>query len=310
MKSTCAIAHANIALIKYWGKAQKAQNLPATGSLSLTLDCFWTKTTLQPADRDRLILNGVEQFGERLGRITRFLDSVRLKGTACEVISENHVPTQVGLASSASGFAALAVASNAFFELGLDDRGLSEIARMGSGSAARSIFPGLSLMHTEGYAESLESGLDLNILVVHVSAAEKEMDSRTAMNLTAETSPYYPAWVSSHAQDLEAAVHAVKHSDFQKLGELMEHSTLKMHASMMAAQPAITYLEPLSLTVINTVKNLRREGLGAYFTLDAGPQVKVLCLAPEALLIKHELEKIPGVLQVQHAKPGPGAYLR
>lgn len=310
MLPVSAVAHANIALIKYWGKAPGSQNLPATGSLSFTLDCFFTKTTLQKSHEDRFILNGVEQTGERFTRVKAFLDLVRVKNIACEVISENHVPTQAGLASSASGFAALACAANQFFALGLDERGLSELARQGSGSAARSIFSGLALMHTEGYAESIEApDLDLNLLVVHCLDGEKQVDSRTAMNLTAQTSPYYPAWVASHSADLKAAITAATHGHFQKLGELTEYSTLKMHASMMASQPGIWYFEPLSMAVMNAVRDLRRQGLQAYFTLDAGPHVKVLCPSKDALILKTELEKIPGILKIQHAKSGPGAYL-
>ncbi len=310
MQPVSAIAHANIALIKYWGKAPGDGNLPATGSLSLTLDCFFTQTVIQKSNQDRFILNGIEQTGERLARVQAFLDLVRVKKIACEVISENHVPTQSGLASSASGFAALACAANQFFALGLDNRALSELARRGSGSAARSIFPGLARMHREGYAEGIDARkLDLNMLVVHCSNLEKQVDSRTAMNLTAQTSAYYPEWISSHQADLDDALKAVWHGDFKKLGELTEYSTLKMHASMLAARPAIWYFEPLSWAVMNAVRDWRRQGLQAYFTLDAGPHVKVLCQSNDVGVLKTGLEKIPGVLKVQHAKPGPGAYL-
>jgi diphosphomevalonate decarboxylase len=310
MQSVSAIAHTNIALIKYWGKAPGSGNLPATGSLSLTLDCFFTKTTLKKSNQDCFILNGIEQTGERLSRIKAFLDLVRIKRVGCEVISENRVPTQSGLASSASGFAALACAANQFFELGLDARGLSELARQGSGSAARSIFPGLSLMHLEGYSEGLLSPeLDLNLLVVHCSNAEKQINSRTAMNQTGQTSPYYAAWVSSHAADLQEASRAIARGDFQKLGELTEYSTLKMHASMMASQPGIWYFEPVSIAVMNAVRDLRQQGIQAYFTLDAGPHVKVLCLSRDVAFLTVELQRIPGIQKIQHAKPGPGAYL-
>ncbi|MEI6805403.1 MAG: diphosphomevalonate decarboxylase [Myxococcaceae bacterium] len=310
MQFVSAIAHTNIALIKYWGKAPGSTNLPATGSLSLTLDCFFTKTTLKNSHQDRFILNGIEQSGERLERIQAFLNLMRVKHVACEIISENHVPTQSGLASSASGFAALACAANKFFELGLDSRGLSELARQGSGSAARSIFPGLVLMHLEGYAESLESPeLDLNLLVVHCSNTEKQIDSRTAMNKTAETSPYYSAWVGSHAADLLEASKAILNSDFQKLGELTEYSTLKMHASMMASRPGIWYFESMSMAVMNAVRDLRRQGIEAYFTLDAGPHVKILCQSQNIGILTRELQKISGIQKIQHAKPGPGAYL-
>ena len=308
MKSISAVAHTNIALIKYWGKRSSLENLPAVVSLSLTLDCFFTKTTISESDQTQFILNGVEQSGDRLKRVQDFLGLIA-PGKHCEVSSENHVPTQSGLASSASGVAALAVAANAFFKLDLDKRGLSELARRGSGSAARSIFPGLTLMDLEGYAEAVESELDLNLLVVQCASTEKKIDSRTAMNLTAQSSAYYPTWVESHAADLQDALKAVHQNNFQKLGELTEYSTLKMHASMLAARPAIWYFEPLSFAVMNTVRDLRRQGLQAYFTLDAGPHVKILCQSTDVAILKQELEKIIGISKIQHAKPGPGAYL-
>lgn len=308
MKSVSAIAHANIALIKYWGKVLGKENYPAVGSLSLTLDCFFTQTTLSPSNKHQFILNGVEQSGERSKRVQDFLALLCPEQT-CQIVSENHVPTQSGLASSASGFAALATAANAFFNLDLDKQALSELARRGSGSAARSIFPGLALMHTAGYAEAIQSDLDLNLLIVHCSSIEKKLDSRTAMNLTAQTSVYYPAWLESHAADLENVLKAVRKNNFQQLGELTEYSTLKMHASMLAAKPAIWYFEPLSFAVMNTIRDLRRQGLQVYFTLDAGPHVKVLCQSHDVAELQEELEKMIGIAKIQHAKPGPGAYL-
>ncbi|MES2504426.1 MAG: diphosphomevalonate decarboxylase [Myxococcota bacterium] len=313
MNPVSAIAHTNIALIKYWGKAQQQNNLPATGSLSLTLDAFYTKTTLSLAESDSLILDGQAESGERFYRVAQFLGHLRLlsgKSFKCAVASENHVPTSAGLASSASGFAALALAGAKFFGLDLDGKALSELARIGSGSAARSIFPGLARMHTAGYAEPvLDAPLDLCLVVVSCSRKQKAIDSREAMNLTAQTSPYYPAWVSTHQADLDGALAAIQAGDFDALGRLVEHSTLKMHASLMAAQPGLWYFEPLSLTVMAAVHSLRQQGLPAYFTLDAGPHVKVLCEQKNAEALQRELSNIVGVSGVTLAGPGPGAYL-
>ncbi|MBL4819147.1 MAG: diphosphomevalonate decarboxylase [Deltaproteobacteria bacterium] len=335
MKSVSAIAHSNIALIKYWGKADTEKNLPATGSLSLTLDAFYTQTQLREAEADRFLLDGKEQSGERLERVKNFLDKARKlsgKNIYCDVLSKNHVPTEAGFASSASGFAALAQAVNSFFELGLAPRELSALARQGSGSAARSIFPGLVKMSQEGFAEPVSprppsrgpgygkgtgsrvkpgmttDGLDLRLLVVQCSAVKKPMSSREAMNLTTKTSPYYSAWLSSHQADLDDALEAIKQADFSKLGELTEYSALKMHASLMAAKPGFWYFEPTTIAVMNEVRDLRRTGLEGYLTLDAGPQVKVLCLNKDAAWWQKKLQEIPGVLNVTLAGPGPGAY--
>ncbi len=312
MNSVSAIAHSNIALIKYWGKANSDRNLPATGSLSLTLDIFYTQTQLRASEQDRFLLNGSEQSGERFDRVSAFLKHVRQisgKNIFCDVMSKNHVPTHAGLASSASGFAALAQACNQFFELGLQPKALSELARLGSGSATRSIFPGFARMHLEGYAEPIEPpNFDMKLLVVNCSPNEKSIDSRTAMKHTSETSPYYSRWVMNHADDLRAALDAIEAGDFSKLGELTEYSTLKMHASLMAARPGYWYFEPASIAVMNAVRALHKRGLEGYFTLDAGPHVKVLCLAEQAVSWKQELEQVPGVLGVSIAGPGPGAY--
>jgi diphosphomevalonate decarboxylase len=312
MNSVSAIAHSNIALIKYWGKANSDRNLPATGSLSLTLDIFYTQTQIRQTEQDRFFLNGSEQTGERFERVSRFLNHVRQisgKNIFCDVMSKNHVPTHAGLASSASGFAALAQACNRFFELGLDTKALSELARLGSGSAARSIFPGFARMHLEGYAEPIQAPkFGMKLLVVNCSPNEKLIDSRQAMKHTSETSPYYSRWVMTHADDLRAALSAIDEEDFSKLGELTEYSTLKMHASLMAAHPGYWYFEPASIAAMNAVRVLRQQGLEGYFTLDAGPHVKVLCLAEHAEAWKQELEQVPGVLGVAVAGPGPGAY--
>ncbi|MBH1988441.1 MAG: diphosphomevalonate decarboxylase [Myxococcaceae bacterium] len=310
MLPVTARAHANIALIKYWGKVPGPGNLPAVGSLSLTLDCFYSQTTIQASEADRFILNSEVQSGASSRRVFEFLDPIRKPGERLEVVSKNCVPTASGLASSASGFAALSVAANAFFKLGLSPRGLSELARTGSGSAARSIFPGLARMHPEGYAEPVQApSFDLNLLVVHCSDSKKHRDSRTAMNHTAETSPYYAAWVLTHPEDLTAALRALKENQFEALGQAMEYSTLKMHASMMAAKPGIWYFEPLSLSVLNCLRELKAEGVKAYFTMDAGPHVKILCQDQDVPVLLKRLNQIPGVIEILQARPGPGAMI-
>lgn len=308
METTSAVAHTNIALIKYWGKACFDKNIPETGSLSLTLDAFYTKTTISRSSRDRFVLNGVEQHSDRLSRVVSFLALVRPKKMFCEVISENFVPTESGLASSASGFAALACAANKFFKLEYSSRSLSKFACYGSGSAARSIFPGFVLMNSNGYARKINNKLDLNVVITECSTDKKKKDSRSAMNLTSSTSPYHSAWISSHSLDLKLAKNAVYCNDFNQLGLLTEHSTLKMHANLMASKPGFWYFEPLSLKIMSYVRELREQGLLGYFTLDAGPHVKIICESKNAKIWETELKKIPGVARITISKPGPGAY--
>ena len=324
MKSTRAYAHTNIALIKYWGKLPGHLNLPATGSLSLTLENFGTQTTLSfiEAAQDIFVLNNQEQTGEPLLRVQRFLDIVRALGKSdrrCLVDSRNDVPTSSGLASSASGFAALSLAANQHYALNLNPVDLSQLARVGSGSAARSIFGGFVYMHpgtpvdkTGGYAEALatDPALDIRLIVVQCANTCKEISSRAGMLHTSNTSPYYPTWLATHAKDLEEATRAAMEGDFKTLGELTEHSTLKMHACMLAAKPGFWYFEPLTIAVMNKVKALRNDGVNCYFTMDAGPHVKVLCKAQHAEDIAKSFKKIKGIVRIDIAKPGPGAKLQ
>lgn len=201
MTAVTARAHPNIALVKYWGKADTALNLPATGSLSMTLDVFPTTTTvtLAPdAAHDEVVLNGAVRAGVVRDRVVRFLDIVReMAGsrTAAVVDSVNTVPSAAGLASSASGFAALAAAASRAYGLDLDRTALSRLARRGSGSAARSVIPGFAVWHAgsdeESFAEPLDAP-DLAMVIAIVNSEEKAVSSRDAMKRTALTSPFYP----------------------------------------------------------------------------------------------------------------------
>lgn len=308
MKPVNAIAYANIALVKYWGKACVNKNIPQTGSLSLTLDAFYTKTTITLSSKDRFVLNGIEQYSDRLNKVISFLSLVRPKGLFCEVVSENFVPTESGLASSASGFAALACAVDKFFKLKLSRQSLSKLACFGSGSASRSIFPGLVLMNSDGYSRKIINTLDLSVVVVECGIGKKVINSRSAMSITSLTSPYHNAWISNHFIDLKSAKQAIVTNDFDKLGKITERSALRMHANLMAADPGLWYFKPLSLKIMSHARKLRNEGLVGYFTLDAGPHVKVICESKNSNIWKVELEKIPDIIQITVSKLGPGAY--
>ncbi|MDA0712549.1 MAG: diphosphomevalonate decarboxylase [bacterium] len=323
MTTAGAYAHTNIALIKYWGKLPGPDNLPATGSISLTLNEFGTKTELSFIDNphDVFMLDEKTVNDHSLIQVQTFLDKVRQLAKQkhhCLVRSNNNVPTSAGLASSASGFAALALAADKLFELNLNKKELSQLARQGSGSAARSIFDGLVHMHAGSannkdcaYAEALNSDNlpALKMIVVQCSRRKKAISSREGMNHTAKTSPFYPSWLATHDHDLQSALKAIHAGDLRSLGMLTEHSTLKMHATMMAANPGFWYLEPLTLEVINLVKKLQKEGSDCYFTMDAGPHVKILCSASEAEMIAAEIKQIPKIVKIDIASPGPAAYL-
>jgi diphosphomevalonate decarboxylase len=321
-----AYAHTNIALVKYWGKrASAGLNLPAVGSLSLTLDRFGTETTVELADKDTFTLDGrdVDDGPSQGSKVFRFLDRVRAlsgRNDRARVTSTNHVPTAAGLASSASAFAALALASTRAFGLELDDRELSILARQGSGSAARSIFGGFVLLHrgtrddgADCYAEPLfasaATSIDVRLVVVRTATGKKETGSTDGMEHTASTSPYFSAWVDTHPQDLRDAQDALNAKDLARLGEVMEHSTLKMHATTLAARPGFFYFQPTTIAVLQAVKALRAQGRGAWATMDAGPHVKILCGPADADAVASFAAAVPGVVGVDVCAPGGPAVL-
>jgi diphosphomevalonate decarboxylase len=318
-----AVAGTNIALVKYWGKRDAALNLPAAGSLSLTLDRLGTRTTVRfgpDLAADRVVLDGATAGARAAARVTAFLDRVRARaaiGERAEVVSENSVPTASGLASSASGFAALAVAAARAAGLELSPMALSELARLGSGSAARSIFggfvemaPGERADGSDAVAAPLEAGgFDVRLVVAVTGAGEKPLGSTEAMLHTARTSPFHPAWIASVPGDLREARQALAARDLGWLGAVTERSALRMHASMLAADPAVIYWNAATLAAVNEVRALRGRGVPAWFTIDAGPHVKALCAPVHAEAVAQALAAVPGVLRTIVAAPGPGARL-
>ena len=319
-----ARAHSNIALVKYWGKNHESLNTPAVGSISLTLDNLFTTTSVEFDDAlpsDLILFEGSPAPAQVSKRLTAFLDLIREKADitfSARVETVNNFPTAAGLASSASGFAALALASTAASGLELSNIELSLLARRGSGSAARSVYGGYAEMNagqnpdgSDSYAVQLypESYWDLHMIIAILSEQEKPIGSTEGMNRTRQTSPYYNAWIETSQQDLADMRDALKRQDFQKVGEITEQSCLKMHSVAMSAHPGIIYWHPETLKIIRLVKQLRRDGVEAYFTIDAGPQVKVLCRAINATKIEKILNDDSAVSRVISCSAGPGAHL-
>jgi diphosphomevalonate decarboxylase len=329
MKTARATAHSNIALVKYWGKREGDDpdlNLPAVGSLSMTLDELRSVTTVSEAERDAFELDG-QRIDDEVGRkVFRHLDRVWAAsghdGTrpACAVTSTNHLPTAAGLASSASGFAALTMAAaGAFGDVPPSRDGwgaLSQLARRGSGSAARSLWGGFVRLdrgqRSDG-ADCIARPLfprdhwDLRLLVVHTARGSKAIGSTGGMERCRETSPYYPAWVDTSEADLDEAERALGSRDLPRLGRVMEHSCFKMHACMLATQPPLMYWRGTTLDVIREVWAARSDGTEGYVTSDAGPHVKVLCEAVTADTLAERLGAVQGVHEVQSVAPGPDA---
>jgi diphosphomevalonate decarboxylase len=284
-------APSNIALSKYWGKRDKHRNLPLNSSLSISLADWGTKTTVAPStdDRDRIWLNGAEVPCDDSFAI-KALAFVRLfranRQIPLHIKTENSLPTAAGLASSASGFAALTQALNGAFGLELSLPQQSMIARLGSGSACRSLWHGF-VRWDRGIAEdghdSLATPMDViwpefRIGVVAVDTGPKAQSSRNGMNHTAETSPLFQSWPEAAEADCAKIEASIIAHDFVHLGQLAEANALAMHATMMAARPSLSYLNAQSWAVLDRLWRARQDGLQAYATMDAGANIKLLFL--------------------------------
>ena len=315
-------ALANLALVKYFGKRDLSLNLPAAGSLSVTLEPLETITEVTADGSlscDEVWLAGKRATGKFEERVSRFLGLVRqLTGNKqfFRVATTNSFPTAAGLASSASGFAALALGATrcAGLDLGADE--LSVLARRGSGSAARSITAGVSLWRagekddgSDSFATTIVSPeeWDLRVVVGVTDFASKAVGSTEAMEHTRLTSPYYEAWIRSVETDLSDAVQAIQDRDFSVLGQVTERSALSMHAATLASRPAIPYWNGTTVEALHLIRRLRGEGLDVYFTCDAGPQPKALCTAESADVVQQHLERLPGVKSVIPCRLGAGA---
>ena len=321
---TRAIAHPNIALAKYWGKTPGTDNAPAVPSLSVTLAGLATRTALRPVPaltEDAISLNGRPADEATRRRVTALVDRARARAgvtTRVEVVSANDFPTAAGLASSASGFAALAVAARAAFGLPFDPVEASDWARRASASSARSLLGGYVELPAgvEGRDELLAAtqvappaALDLRVIVAVTTEQAKSTLSTDGMNHTARTSPYYSSWVSLAPRLLARVRAAVLAADLEALGVVAEESALAMHASALAAAPGVLYWIGATIDAMHRVRALRASGVGAWFTIDAGPHVKVLCAPGDAARVSEALLGVPGVLRVIEARPGEGARL-
>lgn len=319
-----ARAYTNIALIKYWGKADQALILPMNNSLSLTLDAFYTETSVTFSSEyteDQFYLDQQLQDQKATAKVSRFLDLIRNKAQSqlfAKVDSQNFVPTAAGLASSASGLAALAGAASAALGLSLDERELSRLARRGSGSASRSIYGGFAEWQKgdsdeTSYAVPIASDdfeADLSMVFVVVNDHQKDVSSRDGMQRTVETSAFYDGWLATVPQDLEKARAAIQGKDFQALGEVTEASALKMHGTTLAAVPPFTYWSAESMRVMNLVRQFRNEGLACYFTMDAGPNVKILVERQNEDALVAKLQEHFAAEQLITAHAGPGIKIR
>ena len=312
-----ARAQPNIAVVKYWGKRDVARNLPAVGSISVTLSTLYTEMQVEidATLRDDVLLVNDADNRSMLARVSHCLDLLAgANRPAVRIHSRSNFPIAAGLASSASAFAALVVAADAAFGLSLPAAQLASLAGRASGSAARSLLGGF--VELENDADDIKvseilSAADwpLEIVVAITAPGPKPVSSGDAMEISRKTSPFYDRWVEQQAADLSAARAAIQQRDLQELGRIAEHSCLKMHSVMWGSRPPIIYWNSATLACMQAVRDLQAQGVEVFFTIDAGPQLKAICTAAHAPTVRAALTAVDGVVEVMQSGIGAGARL-
>ena len=318
LRSVTAIAHPNIALVKYWGNKDNTLRIPAAGSISMNLGDLQTRTKVAISDRDSFKLNDEEQSGSSVERTFQFLRLFRQFTGSTEHIaieSWNDFPTGAGIASSASAFAALASALVALLKLNVDEAEISRLARLGSGSACRSIpdgyvewHPGQD--HSSSYASSIVPAdhWDLVDCIAVVESGHKKIGSSEGHAL-ADTSPLQSCRITDTPRRLELCRTAILHQDFSSLAAIAELDSDLMHSVMMTSTPALHYWLPSTLAVMQRVRDLRTNGLPCFYTIDAGPNVHVITHDLNKTQLAEQLRLIPGVTQLISSRVGNGARI-
>lgn len=317
VEEATASAPVNIALAKYWGKRDEQLHLPMTDSLSVALDLFTTTTVkkaLSPSDE--VILNGMCMPPQSAfyTRCARFLDLFRPSPQfSFSITTTNTVPTAAGLASSASGFAALTMALNSFFGWKLSSQQVSALSRLGSGSACRSVYKGFVRWQkgecpegTDSYAIPCKGWWpELRLAVLMLSTKEKPISSREAMRLSVETSPYYDLWPQIVEKDIHAILTTIDERNFPAFGRLVERNALMMHSTMLTSTPPVCYWIEETITAMKTIWDARHHGIPVYFTIDAGPNIKLLFLSKDSQAV---MEKFPQAFAVSLCPPSPQSF--
>ncbi|VHC58258.1 diphosphomevalonate decarboxylase [Streptococcus pyogenes] len=288
-------SYANIAIIKYWGKENQAKMIPSTSSISLTLENMFTTTSVSflpdTATSDQFYINGVLQNDEEHTKISAIIDQFRQPGQAfVKMETQNNMPTAAGLSSSSSGLSALVKACDQLFDTQLDQKALAQKAKFASGSSSRSFFgPVAAWDKDSGAIYKVETDLKMAMIMLVLNAAKKPISSREGMKLCRDTSTTFDQWVEQSAIDYQHMLTYLKTNNFEKVGQLTEANALAMHATTKTANPPFSYLTKESYQAMEAVKELRQEGFACYFTMDAGPNVKVLCLEKDLAQLAERL---------------------
>lgn len=312
-----AIAQPNIALIKYWGKRDIERNLPAVGSISVTLCDLYTEMQVEFDDalgHDELIVNAAAD-DRMLPRLSACLD--RVAGTSrarARIASECNFPIAAGLASSASAFAAATLAAAAAAGKEFTVAELASLAGQASGSAARSVLGGfVELSNRDSGIELTNlraaSEWPLHVVVAITETGPKPVGSTEAMEISRRTSPFYSSWVEQQEHDLATARSAIADRDFGKLAAIAEHNCLKMHSIMWASRPPMVYWNSATMRCLQTIRKLQGDGVDVFFTIDAGPQVKAICRPEHSAQVAAAVTATEGVLDVMTTAIGDAARL-
>jgi len=322
-----AITHPNLAIIKYWGKEDELDNVPASPSLGIALDELHTVTTVcltRPKsggrEANKVLIDGKLQSERRFAdflAVFRKLVDKKNPGFGRFTIaaqSSSNFPASAGLASSASGFAALALAGTSAARLKLPIKQISSLARTGSVSAARSVFGGFVYLGSGAvHANQIHNEAwwpELRIIVIEIEKKAKQISSRAAMKETKESSPFYRPWIDDSKENMDKALVALETRNLDILGPLIRRSYLRMFSTMFSSYPPTIYWKPASLAVINLCEKLRAEGFNTWETMDAGPQIKILCLEKEVPSLMKRLDTQFNNLPTRICKVGGPPYLK
>lgn len=321
MNSVTSVSPANIAFIKYWGKKNPKLNIPYNDSVSMNLDSCFTKTTTEfdpKLKNDKVYIGGIEVEGDKRQRVVKILNLIRAKAKIkffAKVESENNFPSDAGIASSASGFSALALSASAAAGLNLNQKELSRLARMGSGSACRSIPDGFTFWKkgkddVSSYAvEIAPPGFwDIRDVIAITSEGGKKTSSTEGHEL-ATTSPYFALRIKNIGRRISKLKKAFLEKDIKKFGTLMEEEAIDLHLMAMSSKPPVHYWNSGTLEVMHEVIRLRENGIYCYFTMDAGPNVHIICLEDDEPKVKNAIKKLPLVKKVISNKAGKGARI-
>ena len=307
-------SYANIAIVKYWGKKDAKKMIPATSSISLTLNDMFTETEMEfISDEDIKIsvekemkngdykdkfsnmtdlfyLNGELQDSVHTEKISKVVDLFREnRSQKVKISTTNNMPTAAGLSSSSSGLSAVIKACNELFGKNYTQSELAQISKFGSGSSSRSFFGPIAAWDKDtGEIYEVRTDLKLAMIVLVLNENKKEISSRNGMELCAKTSTYFDEWVKQSEIDFINMKKYLAENDFEKVGTLTEENALRMHKTTETANPPFSYFNEKTYEAMDFVKNLRNNGEKCYFTMDAGPNVKVLCL-------EEDLEKLAGI---------------